>query len=200
MDAPLVQMWIGGVLNFVECLRKDFGANPSNAKAKLLLIGFRTVHVFAVRKSTHPWLWVCALPLMAAYRVIFEWILGMELPARTQVGAGLTVMHGQGLVVNYNAVIGQGCTLRQCTTIGCKVLPNGESGPSPILGDNVDVGSNVVILGGIKLGNGCVVGAGSVVVRDVPSGAVVVGNPARIISWSSQMQQGEEYVTTRGAL
>jgi putative colanic acid biosynthesis acetyltransferase WcaB len=61
------------------------------------------------------------------------------------------------------------------------VLSDGKSGPSPILGDRVDVGSNAVILGDISIGSDVVIGAGSVVIRDVPDRAVVAGNPAKIL-------------------
>ena len=51
----------------------------------------------------------------------------------------------------------------------------------PTLGDNVDLGCNSVIIGGIHVGNGAIIGAGSVVLHDVPAGAVVAGNPAKIV-------------------
>jgi putative colanic acid biosynthesis acetyltransferase WcaB len=67
------------------------------------------------------------------------------------------------------------------------MLPNGEQGPSPVIGDNVEIGSNVVIIGDISIGDGAIVGAGSVVTKDVPAHAVVVGNPARIIKFKDQV-------------
>ena len=51
----------------------------------------------------------------------------------------------------------------------------------PWLGDNVDVGANVVVIGGVRIGNNVKIGAGSVVTKDVPDNCTVVGNPARII-------------------
>lgn len=60
-------------------------------------------------------------------------------------------------------------------------MEDGSQGPSPVIGDNVDIGANVVIIGGICIGDNVVIGVGSVVTKDVPKGSVVVGNPARII-------------------
>ncbi|MGB9274623.1 MAG: DapH/DapD/GlmU-related protein, partial [Terrimicrobiaceae bacterium] len=62
-------------------------------------------------------------------------------------------------------------------TIGMK------NGPAdcPVIGDNVDIGSNAVLLGAIRIGDNAVIGAGAVVLRDVPPGDVVGGNPARSI-------------------
>ena len=54
-------------------------------------------------------------------------------------------------------------------------------GNAPIIGDNVNIGSNTCIIGEITIGDNVVIGAGSVVVKDVPSNVVIVGNPARII-------------------
>ena len=75
----------------------------------------------------------------------------------------------------------RGCTLRQSTTIGNKTLADGSESGCPVLGDGVDVGANAVILGAIQIGEGAVIGAGSVVVKDVPAGAVMAGNPARVV-------------------
>ncbi|MBD2362809.1 serine acetyltransferase [Anabaena minutissima FACHB-250] len=115
------------------------------------------------------------------YQLIVEYVLGIELPWDTKIGSNLKLIHGHGLVVNHETVIGANCTLRHSTTIGNKKLPDGSISASPKIGNNVDVGSNVVIIGPIKLGDNSVIGAGSVVVKDVPQSAVVAGNPAKII-------------------
>lgn len=167
-------------LPFWYIVRRDLRANHSNPKGQLLLLAFRTTHFFAVRKETNRVLWIAALPILVLYRVLVEWLLCVELPAKTQIGAGLKLYHGQALVVNDHARLGRDCTLRHCTTIGSKVLPTGQEGPSPILGNRVDVGSNVVILGGVSIGDDVSIGAGSVVIHDVPERAVVAGNPASV--------------------
>jgi putative colanic acid biosynthesis acetyltransferase WcaB len=63
-------------------------------------------------------------------------------------------------------------------------MPDGSLGPGPIIGNGVDVGANVVILGNVKIHSCATIGAGSVVVHDVPANAVVVGNPARVIRFN----------------
>ena len=75
--------------------------------------------------------------------------------------------------------IGRNFSFRQLTTIGNKY--DGQNDKLPIIGDNVTLGSNVVIIGEVHIGNNVIVGAGTVVVKDVPDNSVVVGNPARII-------------------
>lgn len=165
----------------MQLIRCDVAANPSNPKAQIVLTAFRLTHLFATAKTSNKALWIAGIPIMIVYRIVVEWLLCVELPAKTQVGSGLRLYHGLALVVNDHAQIGCDCTLRHVTTIGCKMLPSGEQGPAPVLGDRVDVGSNVVILGGIRIGNDVVIGAGSVVVHDVPDNVTIVGNPARVL-------------------
>ena len=117
----------------------------------------------------------------AFYQIAVEYFLGVEIPWDTRIGPGLQLHHGTGLVVNHSTRIGSNCTLRHCTTIGNKQRADGTFTDSPVIGNDVDIGSNSVILGAITIGDGAVIGAGSVVVKDVPAGCVVAGNPARII-------------------
>jgi putative colanic acid biosynthesis acetyltransferase WcaB len=159
-------------------LLQDYEANKNNIKGRLVLISFRLAQL--CRKSPKPFFYLL-IPYLVFYRVVFEWILGIELPWNTQVGTGLKLYHGQGLVVNDHSIIGKNCTLRHNTTIGHKELSNGDFSDSPKIGNNVDIGSNSAIIGDINIGDNVVIGAGSVVVKDLESNAIYVGNPARLI-------------------
>ena len=75
--------------------------------------------------------------------------------------------------------IGDGCTIRQLSTFGVKSAD--QHNERPWIGNNVDFGANVTVIGNIWIGDNAVIGAGSVVVKNVPNNAVVAGNPARII-------------------
>lgn len=158
---------------------QDWNRNERNIKARLILIGFRLANLGKENKL----LFILLIPHLIVYRILVEWILGVELPWKTTIGKGLVIHHGQALVVNDGSVIGSNCTLRHCTTIGNKTMADGSFSKSPIIGDNVDVGSNVCIIGPIKVGNNVKIGAGSIVVKDVPDFAVIAGNPARIIAY-----------------
>lgn len=96
-----------------------------------------------------------------------------------QIGGGFYPVHSYATVLNAK-IIGSNFSCRQCTTIGNKI--DGRNDLTPTIGDNVSVGANVVIIGNITIGNNVTIGAGAVVVKDVPDGSVVVGNPARIIN------------------
>jgi serine O-acetyltransferase len=106
-----------------------------------------------------------------------ETVTGISIPKSVAVGPGLRIWHFGNIFVNADSILGANCTLRQGVTIGNRV----EGGPSPVLGDDVELGAYAQILGGVKLGRGAKVGALSVVLVDVPEGATAVGIPARII-------------------
>ncbi|MNL04476.1 Serine acetyltransferase [compost metagenome] len=165
-------------------IKTDFHHNAMNMKCWIVLPLFRIAHVFGKRRK-QPFIALLGTPYLLVYQILVEWTLGVEIPAMTKIGEGLTIHHGQGLVINGNTIIGNRVLLRHNTTIGSKMNPDGTPGKSPVIEDEVDVGSNVVILGNIRIGKGAKIGAGSVVLKDVPAGAVVAGNPARLIRLST---------------
>jgi len=119
---------------------------------------------------------VLTLFYWAAFRCI-ETLLGISIPKSAVIGPGLRIWHFGGIFIHPEARIGANCTLRQGVTIGNRA----DSGPVPVIGDNVELGAYAQVLGGINIGNDCRIGAMSVVLDDVPDGATAVGIPARVI-------------------
>jgi serine O-acetyltransferase len=101
---------------------------------------------------------------------------GLTISKTTELGAGVNFSHPYATILNAKS-IGTNFSFRHLTTVGNK----GFNGKRPVIGDNVTLGAQVLIIGDIRVGNNVVVGAGSVVVRDVPDNCVVAGNPAREI-------------------
>ena len=167
------------MINFINYILQDWQINKDTSfKSRLTLLMFRFAQSLKTLPSIFIWIFIL---YRFFYQIVVEWVLGIELPWDTQAGPNLKLQHGQGLVVNHETIIGGNCILRNSTTIGNKRLQDGSYSASPKIGDNVDIGANVVIIGSITVGNNSVIGAGSVVIKDVPKGAVVVGNPARVI-------------------
>lgn len=168
-------------LRTLRLIKSDIRANHANYRCLLMITLYRLANYFScLRKKSSLGAIVSVAPLVV-YRILTEWVFQYEIPAATRIGQSLVIDHGYGIVINKNSVLGDFVRIRHRVTIGCKILPDGEQGPSPVLGSHVDVGAGATIIGGIRIGSNVKIGAGAVVVRDVPDGCVAVGNPARVI-------------------
>ena len=121
------------------------------------------------------------LPLSLLYKIMFklsEWICGISLPYTVRVGRRVTLEHFGGMVLVAHS-IGDDVVIRQNTTFGIADLDHLTE--RPIIENGVEIGAGAVIIGRVRVGEGAVIGANAVVVRDVPAHAVVGGVPARIL-------------------
>ena len=106
---------------------------------------------------------------------------GVEIHPQAQIGGGLYLIHSTGIVIGPGVVIGRDCRLHPGVVLGEPGRGSTGTWGEPVVGDNVTIGTHAVILGKIRLGDRCVVGANSVVLKDVPDDGVVVGAPAKLI-------------------
>lgn len=109
---------------------------------------------------------------------ISEIFFGIYIGYNVKIGPALTIEHFGAIIIHSEVVLGSHVMLRQGVTIGNK--STNAPGAVPVLLDKVDVGAGAKILGPIVIGEGAVIGANAVVLRNVPAGAVAVGVPARI--------------------
>ncbi len=165
-------------MNPFAYLFQDWKANRRNIKGQLVLFMFRLVQLINRSMIAK----MIFFPYLVFYRFFVEWSLGIELPRKLTAGPGLIIYHGQALVVNQGVVLGSNCVLRNSVTIGHKKLADGSFSGCPRIGNNVDIGANVCIIGDVTIGDNVIIGAGSVVVKDIPAGCVAVGNPARVLA------------------
>jgi serine O-acetyltransferase len=134
---------------------------------------------------------ILRLPLNVAGRLVvgfIEAVTHIELPSEAIIGPGLFLPHAGYVIVASNATIGRHCTLTQGVTIGHRAGGRGSSLDSPVLGNRVYVGPGAAILGPVNVGDDVLIGANAVLIDSVSSRAVVVGNPARVVSKQGSFQ------------
>jgi len=116
-------------------------------------------------------------------------LTGIEIHPAARLGRGLFIDHGMGIVIGETAEVGANVSLLQGVTLGGTSTRREKRHPT--LGDNVVVGAGAKIIGAFKIGDGSRIGAGSVVVREVPPNSVVVGVPGRVTYREGRRVPGE---------
>lgn len=164
----------------IDTIRADIERNPF-FKTRFIVIFFRFANYFA---SKNKFTLIFGAPIILTYIFISEWILGIEIHPKTQIGKGLALFHGVGTVVNGYCKIGDNCTLRQGVTLGNKVRADGSLSGTPIIGNNVEFGANAIVIGDVEIGDNVKIGAGAVIVKNIPANSTVVSAPIRIFSIS----------------
>lgn len=96
------------------------------------------------------------------------------IDVHTKIGAGLRLVHPYSTILNAE-YIGDNCYVNHLVTVGEK------HGKKPFIGNNVELHAGCMVIGGVTIGDNAIIGAGAVVIKDVPENTVVAGNPAKII-------------------
>jgi serine O-acetyltransferase len=166
--------------SFQEDVRTVFNRDPAARSLLEVLICYPGLHALWCHRITH-YLWHAGLTTVARYlsQVCRFWT-GIEIHPAALIGSGLFIDHGMGVVIGETTVIGDDVTLYQGVTLGGTGKEKGKRHPT--LGNRVTVGSGAKILGNITIGDDAQIGAGSVVLKEVPCGATVVGIPGRIVA------------------
>jgi serine O-acetyltransferase len=149
-----------------------------------VVLSYPGFHALVAHRLIHP-LHRAAIPILPRFLAnVARFLTQIEIHPGAKIGKGIFIDHGSGVVIGETSEIGDGCTIYQGVTLGGTSLSHGKRHPT--LGRNVTVGVNSTVLGAIVLGDNAKVGGGSVVVKDVPANATVVGVPARVV-----MQDGK---------
>jgi serine O-acetyltransferase len=135
--------------------------------------------------SSSNWLGKMLLPVLQSLHRLSTTIACMDFPWRTEIDGGLALTHGRGMVVHQGVKIGKNVTLFHGVTLGRrdKILTNGERLTEyPVIEDDVWVGPNAIIVGGVIIGRGSRIAGGSFVTDNVAPFSTILGNPATIVN------------------
>ncbi len=190
MPLPTPFRWIAKIPMAIRGIREDVDAvvrNDPACRSRIeALLAYPGVHAIWAHRLAHD-LWTNGHPL--AGRLLSHAAratTGVEIHPGANVGHGVFIDHGMGVVIGETATVGDGCLLYKGVVLGGtsreRVLRH------PQLGKNVVVGSNACILGHIVIGEGARIGSGSVVVKPVPPGATVVGVPGRFVAADNRLE------------
>lgn len=105
---------------------------------------------------------------------------GYEIPPQTKIGNGVKLMHFGGVAINPLSEIGRNVTISKGVTIGSN--RRGKNKGAPLIGDDVFIGANAAIIGGVSIGDNVMIAPNAYINFDVPSHSICLGNPGRIIS------------------
>ncbi|MDP9002787.1 MAG: serine O-acetyltransferase [Myxococcota bacterium] len=180
---PSSTSWVRKLLDGALRVAEDIGAVRANdpaARSPLeVALVYPGLHALWLHRASNA-LWTRDFKLTArilAYANRFA--TGIEIHPGARIGRRVFIDHGMGIVIGETATIGDGCLLYKGIVLGGTSREHTVRHPQ--LGSGVVIGSNACILGAIHIGDHARIGSGSVVVRDVPPSATVVGVPARVI-------------------
>jgi serine O-acetyltransferase len=163
--------------------------DPAARSTLEVVLCYPGVHVLMFHRLAHR-LWNRGWPTTARCLMqLARFLTGIEIHPAARLGPGLFIDHGMGVVIGETAELGENVTLLQGVTLGGTSLKREKRHPT--LGNNVVVGAGAKIIGAFKIGDGSRIGAGSVVVREVPPNSVVVGVPGRVTYRDGQRVTGE---------
>ncbi len=174
-----VLLWIVLLLTaFRKEIDAVFERDPAARNYLEVALLYSGLHAMVMHRITHI-LWQAKIPFFPRlFSQIAKFLTGIEIHPGAQIGEGLFIDHGMGVVIGETSVIGNNVTLYQGVTLGGTGKEKGKRHPN--IGDNVVVGTGAKILGNITIGENSYIGANAVVVKDVPPNSTVVGVPGRI--------------------
>jgi len=155
-----------------------------------ILAAWPGVHALLAHRVAHA-LFGARIPLLPRLiAALARAITGIEIHPAAQIGNGLFIDHGMGVVIGETAEIGDDVTMYQGVTLGGTGFATGKRHPT--VQDNVTIGSGAKLLGPITVGHGAKIGANSVVIHDVPPNSTVVGNPGHPVRVEGRRPEGPD--------
>jgi serine O-acetyltransferase len=165
--------------NLKQDLKVVFGRDPAVRSVFEIVFCYPGFHAMIFYRVAHA-LWQHRFYFLGRFvSHLGRFMTGIEIHPGARIGRGFFIDHGMGVVIGETAEIGDNCTLYHGVTLGGTSWAKEKRHPT--LGNNVVVGSGAKILGPFRVGDGSKVGSNSVVVKEVPDDATVVGVPGRVV-------------------
>lgn len=170
-------------MRWYERLKRDiqavFERDPAARSLWEVLLCYPGFHALQMHRIAH-FLWKRGLKFPARFLAhLTRFFTGVEIHPGAVIGAGCFIDHGMGVVIGETAEIGENVTLYQGAVLGGRGTQKGKRHPT--IKDNVVIAAGAKILGSFTVGENSKIGAGAVVLKDVPPNCTVVGVPGRIV-------------------
>src|SRR3989338_8367912 len=165
--------WLNDEIKNIQ--KKD----PASGSWLEVFICYPGLHAIMIHHFAH-FLLKLKIPVLPRFiSHINRWLTGIEIHPGAKIGNNVFIDHGKGVVIGETSEVGNDVVIYQGVTLGGTSTKKAKRHPT--LGSNIVVGCGAKILGNIKIGDNCQIGANSVVIKDVPPNSTVVGIPARIV-------------------
>ncbi len=172
-------------MSILKSIKRDIDAirerDPAARSAVEVILAYPGFHARELHRISHA-LHRRGVPVLP--RVISNFsrfATGIEIHPGAEIGEGLFIDHGMGVVIGETAEIGDDCNIMQGVTLGGTSMHRSKRHPT--LGNRVTVGAGAKLIGAVEIGENARIGAGSVVVTNVPDNATVVGVPGHVVSY-----------------
>jgi serine O-acetyltransferase len=180
-------------MSFFRSVREDvaavFESDPAARSYLEVLLCYPGLHALWAHRIDH-WLWTHGLRFPARFlSQVARLFTGIEIHPGAQIGRRLFIDHGMGVVIGETASVGDDVTLYQGVTLGGTGKEKGKRHPTIM--NKVVIGTGARVLGNITIGENSRIGAGSVVLRNIPENSTVVGVPGHIV-----LRNGKRVVIT----
>ncbi|HAT71714.1 MAG TPA: serine O-acetyltransferase [Elusimicrobia bacterium] len=163
-------------MNFAEDIRTVFEKDPAARSLAEVIFCYPGLHAVWLYRPAH-WLWTTGLYFPARLLShITRFLTGVDIHPGAKIGRRFFIDHGMGVVIGETAEIGDDVLMYQGVVLGGTSLEHKKRHPT--LGNGVVVGAGATVLGAIKIGDRARIGAGSVVLHEVPAETTVFGVPA----------------------
>ncbi|WP_213974068.1 serine O-acetyltransferase EpsC [Tepidanaerobacter acetatoxydans] len=160
-------------------IRVVFERDPAAKSVVEIILCYPGFHAILLHRMAHSFYKHNLILIARLISQINRFLTGIEIHPGAKIGKGFFIDHGMGVVIGETTEIGDNVTLYQGVTLGGTGKEKGKRHPT--LGNNIVVGSGAKVLGPVKIGDNSKIGAGAVVLKDVPSNSTVVGIPGKAV-------------------